>query len=87
MGEDRRRPACDAARFDFQSVPMVKKQLNFDEPVDAEPLPSFSEFVKTGGAKGEPMGKKKARQQERRAVAVAASEVEKEDGSQVSISV
>ena len=58
----------------------LEAQLNFDEPVDAEPLPSFSEFVKTGGAKGEPMGKKKARQQERRAAAVAASEVEKEDG-------
>ena len=42
----------------------LEAQLNFDEPVDAEPLPSFAEFAKAGGSKGEPIGKKKARQQE-----------------------
>ncbi|KAI2511314.1 hypothetical protein MHU86_3096 [Fragilaria crotonensis] len=58
----------------------LEAQLNFDEPVDAEPLPSLSEFVKAGGAKGEVIGKKKARQQERRAAAIAAADVEEEDG-------
>lgn len=57
----------------------LEAQLNFDEPVDAEPLPSLSEFVKTGGAKVEVIGKKKARQLERRAAALAA-DVEEEDG-------
>lgn len=49
----------------------LEAQLNFDEPSNAEPLPSLSDFVRSGSGKEEPLGKKKARAQERRASAMA----------------
>ena len=58
----------------------LEAELMFDEPVNAEALPSLADFVKGGGAQEEPMGKKKTRQQERREAAIAAAAEEEESG-------
>lgn len=55
----------------------LEAQLNFDEPSNAEPLPSLSDFLRSGSAKEEPSGKK-VRAQERRASAITP---ETEEGS------
>jgi hypothetical protein len=50
----------------------LEKQLSFDEPAGTEELPEFSDFVKQ--SVDQPLGKKKIRQTERRAAAIAVEE-------------
>lgn len=54
----------------------LETALPFDEPVDAEPLPSFAEYKSGVPAPEAPVGSKKARQQARREAAIAREEEE-----------
>lgn len=54
----------------------LETALPFDEPIDAEPLPSFAEYKSGVPAPAAPVGSKKARQQARREAAIAREEEE-----------
>jgi len=64
----------------------LESELPFGEEMDAEPLPSFAEYIQNGpgtttdGGQPQPTGKKKARQAERQAAAKSIADEEAEAG-------